>query len=94
MKLVWSRLAMNDLENIRYYIAKDNILAAKSTIHKIFKSAENLIDQPAMGRPGRIVGTRELIINQLPYILPYRVKENILQILRVLHTSMEWPEKL
>ena len=47
-----------------------------------------------MGRPGRVLGTRELVIGGLPYIIPYRVRDNYVDILRVLHTSRRWAEKL
>ena len=40
------------------------------------------------------LGTRELVIRNLPYIIPYRVRENFIEILRVLHTSRRWPGKL
>lgn len=53
-----------------------------------------LADQPGMGRPGRVVGTRELLIPGLPYILPYIEKDGAVIILRVIHTSMKWPERI
>jgi toxin ParE1/3/4 len=52
-----------------------------------------LADQPGMGRPGRVAGTRELVISGLPFILPYVEKAGVVTILRVMHTSMKWPEK-
>ena len=51
-------------------------------------------EQPGLGRPGRVSGTRELIIPSLPYILPYLEKDGIVYILRVMHTSIKWPQKL
>ncbi len=45
-----------------------------------------------MGRPGRVPGTRELVISGLPFILPYIEKKGAIYILRVLHTSMKWPD--
>jgi plasmid stabilization system protein ParE len=47
-----------------------------------------------MGRPGRVAGTRELIVSGLPYILPYVESAGVVTILRVMHTSMKWPKKL
>jgi len=55
-------------------------------------SVNLLLEQPGMGRVGRLLGTRELIIPGTPYIIPYRVKHHNVEILRVLHTAMEWPE--
>ena len=49
---------------------------------------------PAIGRPGRVLGARKLVIGELPYIVPYRVRETDVEILRVLHTSRRWPNEL
>lgn len=51
-------------------------------------------EQPAMGRLGRVPNTRELVIDKAPYILPYRVRDNKIEILCVLHTSRRWAEKI
>ena len=45
-----------------------------------------------MGRPGRVPGTRELVIPGTPYIVPYRVQGEAIQILRVYHSARRWPE--
>ena len=53
-----------------------------------------LADQPSMGRPGRIAGTRELVVTRFPYILPYRVRGSTIEILRVFHTARKWPQQV
>ncbi len=45
-----------------------------------------------MGRIGRVVGTRELIITRTPFILPYRIQGNQIEILAVVHAARRWPE--
>ena len=50
-----------------------------------------LAEQPHQGRAGRVPGTRELVITDTPYIIPYRVVEDTVQILRVLHGKRKWP---
>ena len=45
---------------------------------------------PLLGRPGRIDGTRELVVHQ-HYILVYEIVDNIIILLMVLHTSRQWP---
>jgi toxin ParE1/3/4 len=47
-----------------------------------------------MGRLGRVVGTRELIINRTPYIAAYLVTKDAVIILRILHGAQRWPKKL
>ena len=56
-------------------------------------AAARLLDNPALGRPGRVPGTRELVVAGTPYILPYRVQGEIIQILHVLHGARRWPER-
>ncbi|MFB2897343.1 type II toxin-antitoxin system RelE/ParE family toxin [Aerosakkonemataceae cyanobacterium BLCC-F50] len=45
-----------------------------------------------MGRPGRIPGTKELVVTRTPFILPYRVQGEQIEILAVIHAARQWPE--
>ena len=90
MLVKWTRTALLNLDNAIQYIAEDRPMAAKEIGQKIWCSVKILADHPGAGRPGRVSGTRELVISGLPFILPYIEKEGILYILRVLHTSMKW----
>jgi plasmid stabilization system protein ParE len=54
---------------------------------------ELLIETPEIGRPGRIEGTRELVIQRTPYIAAYRIDGETVRILRVLHGAQEWPDE-
>ena len=58
------------------------------------KFNELLAKYPSIGRAGRVLGTRELVVGDPPYIIAYRVRDQDLEILRVLHTSRAWPEEL
>lgn len=93
MRVKWTRKALANLDNAVEFIATDKPTAATDVALKIWNAAKILTDQPGMGRPGRIPGTRELVISSLPYILPYVEKDEGVFILRVMHTSMKWPEK-
>jgi plasmid stabilization system protein ParE len=53
-------------------------------------TGEALLGNPALGRPGRVLGTRERVIGGLPYTVPFRMREKDIEILRVLHTSRRW----
>ncbi len=83
-----------DLDEIEAYIGKGNPKVAIETVLAIINYANNLVEYPGMGKTGRVDGTRELIIPDLPYTIPYRVKGETIQILRVLHQTMKWPGKL
>ncbi len=87
----WLDDAIYDLTALRQYIAQDKPSAANRVAKRILSHVNHLSDQPAMGRPGRVPGTRELVVTSTPYIIPYRVKNNTVEILRVLHATMEWP---
>ena len=92
MRVKWTRKALVNLENAVEFIAADKPTAAADVALKIWNAAKMLAGQPGMGRPGRVPGTRELVIPGLSYILPYVEKEGAVFILRVMHTSMKWPE--
>lgn len=93
MQIKWVRLALTDLDEAAAFISQDNPQAAKRIVKRIRDAARLLSDQPNAGRPGRVQGTRELVIAETPFILPYRVVKNTVQILRVLHGARKWPEQ-
>jgi len=92
MRLRWSIPALRDLEAIGDYIARDNPAAAARVVTTILDQAGRLAEHPHMGRPGRVPETRELVVTNTPYIVPYRVRGDAVQILAVLHGARRWPE--
>ena len=91
MEIRFSESSLEDLRSIREYICANNEEAAKKVVAHILEQVESiLVHNPAIGRAGRIWGTREFVISQYPYILPYQVRKNTIYILRVLHTSRKW----
>ncbi len=94
MQVKWTRKALVNLDDAVKYIATDKPDAATGVAQKIWDTSQMLAEQPGLGRPGRVSETRELIIPGLPYILPYLEKDGIVYILRVMHTSIKWPQKL
>ena len=95
MRLRWTKRAERDLDEIARYIGQDSPAAAARVVLELLDHVEShLPNRPAIGRAGRVLGTRELVIGGLPYIVPYRVREKDIEILRVLHTSRRWPYEL
>ncbi|WP_315704379.1 MULTISPECIES: type II toxin-antitoxin system RelE/ParE family toxin [unclassified Bradyrhizobium] len=95
MTPVWSPEAIADLVALRAYIAQDNPTAARRVALHIIRNIETLLpSRPEMGRPGRVPGTRELVIPRTPYIVPYRLVDDTIQILRVFHSARQWPQSL
>lgn len=87
----FSKSAVNDLNSIREYIYDNNKEAAKEVVSYIIEKIETiLVVNPAAGRAGRVLRTRELVISKYPYIVPYQVRDDVIYILRVLHTSRKW----
>lgn len=93
MEIVWRCAALNDLGAIRELIVQDNPDAAARVYEAIRAAVDPLAIYPNVGRAGRIDGTRELVLSSLPYIIVYRVAEERVRILSVMHTSPQWPRR-
>lgn len=94
MKILWSPRAIEHLVAVRAYIALDDPPAAERVAAKILLRVESLALHPNMGRPGRIAGTRELVIPDTPYILPYRIHKSCVEVIAIFHGRQCWPELL
>lgn len=93
MTVEWSVDALDDLAALRAYISQHDSAAATRIALLIIQNVEiGLADNPHMGRPGRVPGTRELVIPRTPYIVPYRIVEDNIQVLRVYHAARLWPD--
>ena len=93
MRLYWTRPARIDLDGIVRYIADDSPTAALDSEDQVWAAAKRLEDMPDSGRIGRVPGTRELIVNHTPYLVIYRVVENQVEALRVIHGAQDWPPR-
>jgi toxin ParE1/3/4 len=94
MKLAWTPQAVEDLASLRAYIAENNPAAAKRVASEILRAVtDGLTRYPDIGRPGRVPGTRELVISGTPFLVPYRVRTNTIIILGVYHGARKWPDR-
>ena len=91
MRVEWLRATINNLDALAEYISRDNPAAAERTVAAIRTAVEGLQRFPSSGRPGRISGTRELVVSGTPYIVPYRVRDDVVQLIRVFHAARKWP---
>jgi len=94
MHLEWSVFARADRKAIFDYIEEDNPRAAITVDERIRIRVVDLAQFPEMGRPGRIEGTRELVISGTPYIAAYRIEGDTVRVLRVLHGAQQWPDQM
>jgi toxin ParE1/3/4 len=92
MKVVWTAPALRELEGIGDYIARDNPRASVRVVTRVFDLVDTLADDPEIGRSGRIAGTRELIVTDTPFIVPYRIRDDRIEVLSVFHGARRWPE--
>lgn len=93
MEIRWAKEAVSDLDNIQKYIADDDANIAVEIIFYILDKIEFWLPKyKHLGHAGRVLGTRELILSQYPYIIVYTVKNNCLYVVRILHSLMKYPE--
>jgi toxin ParE1/3/4 len=91
--IAWSRRAIAHLADLRAYIAHDNAGAANEVGRQLLVAVERLAEMPNMGRPGRVAGTRELVISGTPYVIPYRLRGARLEVIAVFHGRQRWPKR-
>jgi len=94
VRLTWSAFALSDRDGIFTYIEAHNPAAAIAIDERIVAAARRLRDFPESGRPGRVAGTRELVITGTPYVTAYQLTGDVVRILRVLHGAQQWPDDL
>jgi toxin ParE1/3/4 len=93
MRVRWLRSALRNLDDEATYIAADDPAAARQVVARVLAAVAALQAQPALGRPVRVPGTRELVVARTRYVVPYRVREDTIEILRVFHTSRRPPAR-
>ena len=93
MRVKWLKRALENLKEEAQYIARDDSQAAARVVQRITASVDRLAIDPALGRAGRVAGTRELVISGTPYLVPYRVRGGTVEILRIFHGARRWPAK-
>lgn len=92
MRLVWTERSRRHLAALFEHIAADNPAAARRVVDRIVTLAERLLrEHPRGGRPGRVEGTRDLVVTKTPYIIAYLVEDDRIVVLAVLHGKRRWP---
>jgi toxin ParE1/3/4 len=92
--IVWSPRAIEHLTHLRSYIARDNPKAANRIAGTLLEAVERLAELPNLGRPGRVAGTRELVVPGTPYVIPYRLRGDRLEVIAVFHARQKWPKQV
>jgi len=91
VQVKWLGSALRNLKEEADYIAQDDPQAAARIVLRLESAVAQLAHHPALGRAGRVPGIRELIVAETPYIVPYRIRGQRVEILRVFHARRRWP---
>ncbi len=92
MRIRWTDPALDDLTHICDH-SNSNFgpTRGRRTAFQIYEAVDTLADFPNIGRFGRKPGTSELVIRGLPFLVVYRLKDEFVQIVRILHGAQKWP---
>lgn len=93
MRVRWLKKALSNLDEEAEYIAEDDPAAARMVVKRVLEAVALSESQPGLGRPGRVPGTRELIVAKTRYIVPYRVRGEDIEVMRVFYTSRRLPSR-
>jgi addiction module RelE/StbE family toxin len=91
VKLKWTLVADIELLTLITFIHPRNRNAALKLQKRTYRRVRQLEKFAYSGRPGRIAGTRELVIGKSPYIAVYTIDDDVVTIHHILHTSQQWP---
>jgi toxin ParE1/3/4 len=94
MPIVWLSAAVGDLIEIRTYIAERDPESANKIGLRIDRAIGHLANMPNLGKPGRLFGTGELVISGTSFLAIYRLQNQRIEILRILHGRQSFPESL
>jgi toxin ParE1/3/4 len=90
MRIRWTPASADDLQNISDYLHEKHPQFAQTTVGRLYSEIRQLGRFPSRGRPGRELGTRELVLTGLPYVVVFRSTDQMVEILRIYHGSQNW----
>ena len=90
MTVRWTPTSLRDLDSLHSYISEDSATAALQLVETLLKGIATLTRNPQMGRTGRVAGSRELVI--APYVIAYRSRKSVIEILGIIHGARRWPD--
>ena len=92
MRIRWTEPAADDLIGICDYTEEhEGPQAARRLAQRLYEGIDSLAEFPLRGRPGRKEGTRELVFARVPFLAVYRVRDDTVEVLRILHGAQRWP---
>ena len=89
-----SRAALADFDAAYDYIARDNPRAASQVLRTLDRSIQLLADQPKLGRVFRHRRHRLRLLTHREYLVFYRERPGVIEIVRVIHGRRNIPDIL
>ena len=89
MEVVWLPTALKNLQEIKNYIEAESPQSAKIVADQTKKTVSFLQENPHIGKPSLVDGFREMQVSKLPFVIPYKVINNTIIIVRVFHTKQK-----
>jgi toxin ParE1/3/4 len=80
--------AAADLATISDYLTASLPAYRDRTINRIYNGVRDLKRFPYRGPRGKRPGTRELVLPRLPYVVIYRINNECIEVVRVLHGAL------
>lgn len=93
LRVQLSAAASRDADRLHRFIAADDPKAAAGVLQRINQAILLIAAKPLIGRPSQEEDVREWSVGGLPYMIPYRVVGETLQVIRIFHTSQKRPER-
>ena len=93
MRIVWLPRAREEVRQAHLHIASTSPAGARAVVDRIRTQVAALREYPLIGRPGRVEGTRELVVSRTPFVVAYRISGKDIEILSVMHGARRWPEE-
>ncbi len=90
-KLVLSRQFERQLKDQLKWIAARSPSAATLIHGRVRAALRALRAHPLSGRPGRVAGSREFLVQRTALIIAYRVRDDVIEIAGLWHSSQQWP---
>ena len=94
MRIEWLPIAARNRDDQLAWLEERSPRAALAAGKAIAQAVLDLAHHPRIGRPGRLAGTRGLVVGGTPYVVAYRLESEGIVILRLLHGAQRWPDRL
>jgi toxin ParE1/3/4 len=88
-RLKFTPLARQDLQDIGDYIARDNLSAALTFVHRLEERCLSLSQNPRIGRNCGDISPNLRSATEGDYLIFYRLQPNSIEVVRVVHGSRD-----